>query len=212
MAIGCVQTIVTSRKTVGVDAEVPRDVGMGGVQDISNGRILDELVEETTGLTSSAEPKETVTSKADVEVGSNAESSICLHSSSKQDAKSENKSPKHSPRIVPRRLRMYVPPTNFGAVEDGHVYRSGYPTEKSFDFIASLQVKTILTLVPEPLSAEYSMFMRENNIRHVQIHIPANKDGIISITPERMGMALAVVLNRANHPMLIHCNRGKVSP
>lgn len=54
--------------------------------------------------------------------------------------------------------------------------------------------------------------MRENNIHHHQIHIPANKDGNINITPEAMATALAVVLNRSNHPLLIHCNRGKVGP
>ena len=53
--------------------------------------------------------------------------------------------------------------------------------------------------------------MEENHIRHYQIHIPANKDGKINITPETMATALAVVLNRNNHPLLIHCNRGKVS-
>lgn len=51
--------------------------------------------------------------------------------------------------------------------------------------------------------------MHENGIRHVQIHIPANKDGKIHITPERMCMALSVVLDRKHHPILVHCNRGK---
>jgi len=68
------------------------------------------------------------------------------------------------------------------------------------------------TLVPEPLSEEYISFMDQNHIRHYQIHIPANKDGKVNITPETMATALAVVLNRNNHPLLIHCNRGKVRP
>jgi tyrosine-protein phosphatase SIW14 len=67
------------------------------------------------------------------------------------------------------------------------------------------------TLVPEPLSEEYTTFMDQNHIRHYQIHIHSNKDGKINITPEAMATALAVVLNRNNHPLLIHCNRGKVS-
>lgn len=65
------------------------------------------------------------------------------------------------------------------------------------------------TLVPEHLSEDYLEFIHSNGIRHVQIHIPANKDGVIHITPERMCMALSVVLERKNHPILIHCNRGK---
>lgn len=56
----------------------------------------------------------------------------------------ENMNPKLSIGPLPGRLRMYVPPTNFGAVETGHIYRSGYPTSKNFDFICSLNIKTIL--------------------------------------------------------------------
>ncbi|KAK6006436.1 hypothetical protein QM012_006846 [Aureobasidium pullulans] len=121
----------------------------------------------------------------------------------------ENLNPKLSIAPLPGRLRMYVPPTNFGAVETNSIYRSGYPTSKNFDFIKSLNIRTILTLVPEPLSEEYITFMEQNHIRHYQVHIPANKDGKINITPETMATALAVVLNRNNHPLLIHCNRGK---
>ncbi|CAD0047555.1 unnamed protein product [Aureobasidium pullulans] len=117
----------------------------------------------------------------------------------------ENMNPRPSIAPLPGRLRMYVPPVNFGAVETNSIYRSGYPTSKNFDFINSLNIRTILY----PLSEEYITFMEENHIRHYQIHIPANKDGKINITPETMATALAVVLNRNNHPLLIHCNRGK---
>ncbi|KAH0377926.1 hypothetical protein KCU89_g17844, partial [Aureobasidium melanogenum] len=45
----------------------------------------------------------------------------------------ENLNPKLSIAPLPGRLRMYVPPTNFGAVETNSIYRSGYPTSKNFD-------------------------------------------------------------------------------
>lgn len=125
------------------------------------------------------------------------------------DERLENVSPKITILPIPSRLRMYVPPTNFGAVEEGFIYRSGYPQPKNYSFLESLNLKTILTLVPEPLSKEYLEFIHAHRIRHVQIHIPANKDGVIKITPERMCMALSVVLDRRHHPLLIHCNRGK---
>ncbi|KAL1304700.1 hypothetical protein AAFC00_003650 [Neodothiora populina] len=121
----------------------------------------------------------------------------------------ENVVPKLKIGPPPQRLRMSVPPLNFGAVDDASIYRSGYPKPENFSFLQGLKLKTILTLVPEPLSAEYLSFVHENGIRHVQIHIPANKDGIINITQKRMCMALSVVLERKNHPLLIHCNRGK---
>jgi hypothetical protein len=144
----------------------------------------------------------------------------------KQDLNKMNRRLSIAP--LPGRLRMYCPPKNFGAVEKGSIYRSGYPTSDNFDFISSLDIKTIMfvsflsllhhvleltfssTLVPEPLPEDYTTFMQETKIRHHHIHIPANKDGIINITPEIMATALGVVLNRDNHPLLIHCNRGKV--
>ncbi|CAD0113462.1 unnamed protein product [Aureobasidium uvarum] len=116
----------------------------------------------------------------------------------------ENLNPRLSIAPLPGRLRMYVPPANFGAVETNSIYRSGYPTSKNFDFIKSLSIRTILYVLKE-----YITFMDQNHIRHYQIHIPANKDGKVNITSETMATALAVVLNRNNHPLLIHCNRGK---
>lgn len=66
------------------------------------------------------------------------------------------------------------------------------------------------TLVPEPISPEYQRFMAEHGIQHFQVHIPANK-GEIKINACEMTRALEIVLDRSNHPMLIHCNKGKVS-
>lgn len=59
-------------------------------------------------------------------------------------AQEENLNPKLSIAPLPGRLRMYVPPANFGAVETNSIYRSGYPTSKNFDFINSLNIRTIL--------------------------------------------------------------------
>jgi len=54
-------------------------------------------------------------------------------------------------------------------------------------------------------------FLLENHIRHHQITVPANKDGLISVTPQLMLDILKLVANSNNYPLLIHCNRGKVS-
>jgi tyrosine-protein phosphatase SIW14 len=68
----------------------------------------------------------------------------------------------------------------------------------------------ISTLVPEAISPEYRSFMAENGIQHFQVQIPANK-GEIRIGACEMSRAMEIVLDRTNHPMLIHCNKGKVS-
>ena len=66
------------------------------------------------------------------------------------------------------------------------------------------------TLVPEDQPEEYVEWMRDNFVQNFQIHIPANKDPAITIPPDRIFRALDLVLDTRNHPILIHCNKGKV--
>ncbi|KAF2256264.1 tyrosine-protein phosphatase SIW14 [Trematosphaeria pertusa] len=109
---------------------------------------------------------------------------------------------------APGRLRSLFPPANYGAVVPGNVYRSSYPQGKNYEFLKSLKLKTIITLVPEEISPEYREFMRSAGIQHFQVHINANKGGV-RVQSCDMSRALNVVLDRSNHPILIHCNKGK---
>lgn len=97
---------------------------------------------------------------------------------------------------------------NFGVVLPDLIYRSSYPKQKNFGFIKGLKIKSILTLVPEPISPEYQAFMAEAGIQHFQVHIKANK-GQVSTESCEMSRALRLVMDRTNHPILIHCNKGK---
>jgi tyrosine-protein phosphatase SIW14 len=101
-----------------------------------------------------------------------------------------------------------VPPTNFGAVLKGTVYRSQFPLPENFSFIKTLKLKTILTLVPEPYPKAYVDFMGDNGIRQIRVHVPANKE-VVRINAKTMLEALGVVLDKTNYPLLIHCNKGK---
>ena len=65
--------------------------------------------------------------------------------------------------------------------------------------------------MPEEYPPENAAFVRENGIQHFQIHISPNKDPFVTIPPKDMAAALKILLDRRNHPLLIHCNKGKVS-
>jgi Tyrosine phosphatase family len=65
------------------------------------------------------------------------------------------------------------------------------------------------TLVPEKYPQPNIEFMAQNGIRHFQVHIPANK-GTVCVPQCQMTEALGILLDRSNHPLLIHCNKGKV--
>lgn len=47
--------------------------------------------------------------------------------------------------IGPGRLRSLYPPSNYGAVVAGSVYRSSYPETKNYEFLETLKLKTILS-------------------------------------------------------------------
>lgn len=110
--------------------------------------------------------------------------------------------------IAPGRLRSLFPPSNYGAVVPGAVYRSSYPQEKNFEFLESLKLKTIITLVPEEIPTQYRDFMSRVGIQHFQVHINANK-GAVRVQSCDINRALNILLDRSNHPVLIHCNKGK---
>ncbi|KAF2709281.1 hypothetical protein K504DRAFT_379312 [Pleomassaria siparia CBS 279.74] len=108
----------------------------------------------------------------------------------------------------PDRLYPLFPPLNYGTVERKAIYRSSYPQVENFEFLKSLRLKTILTLVDVPVSPEYAKFIEENGIQHFRVHIQANK-GAVKVQACQMAKAIRIVLDRSNHPLLIHCNKGK---
>ncbi|KAL7273478.1 tyrosine-protein phosphatase siw14 [Rhizina undulata] len=104
----------------------------------------------------------------------------------------------------------YSPPANFALVGcGGLVYRSSFPKIENFGYLKKLGLKSILTLVPEQYPMENKIFMEQNGITHFQIGMPGNKEPFVNIPDEKISAALNVILDRRNHPILIHCNKGK---
>lgn len=116
--------------------------------------------------------------------------------------------PATSIRSAQARLYSLIPPNNYGAVLPGSIFRSSYPQEANYDFIRDVKIKTIVTLVPEPISPEYQAFMKDAGIQHFHVHIKANK-GEVRVDPCEMSRALRLMMDRTNHPVLVHCNKGK---
>ncbi|CAI4217187.1 unnamed protein product [Parascedosporium putredinis] len=78
---------------------------------------------------------------------------------------------------------------NFGVVTPG-IYRSAWPTVDTYDFVKSLNLKTVVTLVRRDVEDEaYAALLQVNGIKHHTI--------------------LRLVLDKSNHPVLIHCNHGR---
>eukprot|EP01134_Creolimax_fragrantissima_P007756 CFRG7756T1 len=110
----------------------------------------------------------------------------------------------NAPSLVTRNL--LVPPLNFSMVASG-VYRSGYPGEKNHSFLRSLGLRSIVCLSPEEnINAD---FIAAEGIKFFHFPIVGNKEPFTRISEEVVTDVLNLLLDRSNHPILIHCNKGK---
>lgn len=64
------------------------------------------------------------------------------------------------------------------------------------------------TLVQKDFPAEYQPFLKENGIKHHVFDMAGTKKEAIPI--QTMNTIIRLVLNSRNHPLLIHCNHGRV--
>ncbi|OEL34912.1 putative tyrosine-protein phosphatase [Dichanthelium oligosanthes] len=103
---------------------------------------------------------------------------------------------------------LLVPPLNFAMVNHG-VYRSGFPDVSNLPFLESLRLRSVLCLCPEPYPEPNLEFLRAHGIRLFQFGIDGSKEPFVNIPEDRIREALKVILDVRNHPVLIHCKRGK---
>ncbi|TNY24179.1 tyrosine phosphatase family-domain-containing protein [Rhodotorula diobovata] len=100
------------------------------------------------------------------------------------------------------------PPENFAMVSP-KLYRSSFPRTRNFPFLRSLGLKSVMVLVQEPYPEENLEFLKREGILFFQFGMPANKEPFVSIPEDKIVAALSTILDVRNHPMLIHCNKGK---
>ncbi|XP_052181127.1 tyrosine-protein phosphatase DSP5-like [Diospyros lotus] len=103
---------------------------------------------------------------------------------------------------------LLIPPINFSMVEEG-VYRSGFPESSNFGFIETLNLRSVICLCPEPYPQENWEFLQSNKIQLFQFGIDGTKESSVTIPRDVITKALKILLDVRNHPVLIHCRRGK---
>ncbi|CEG63236.1 hypothetical protein CU097_015597 [Rhizopus azygosporus] len=101
-----------------------------------------------------------------------------------------------------------IPPENFNMVCE-HIYRSSFPKKKHYKFLEKLKLKSVLTLILEEYPEQNMKFLQEHNIKFLQFGIAGNKEPFVQIPEDKISAALAALLDKRNHPILIHCNKGK---
>ncbi|CUS24035.1 LAQU0S13e01816g1_1 [Lachancea quebecensis] len=102
-----------------------------------------------------------------------------------------------------------IPPENFSHVV-GEIYRSSFPRPENFSFLQQrIKLKSIMVLIPEEYPQENLEFMARAGIKLFQFGMSGNKEPFVNIPSDLLTSALEVAINPENHPVLIHCNRGK---
>jgi len=111
------------------------------------------------------------------------------------------------PEVMPEET-VYIAPDNFAMVQPG-VYRSGFPKMKNFPFLQRIGLKSILTLVLEEYPHANKVFLDQHDMRLFQFGVPGNKEPFVDIPEHMIRLAVEQLLDVRNHPILIHCNKGK---
>ncbi|KAB2049373.1 hypothetical protein E1A91_A13G177800v1 [Gossypium mustelinum] len=100
------------------------------------------------------------------------------------------------------------PPPNFSMVEEG-IYRSSCPRPCNFSFLETLNLRSIIYLCPEPYPEENLEYIRSHNIRLFQFGIEGKTEPSLATLKDAIRGALKILIDVRNHPVLIHCKRGK---
>ncbi|KAH6674586.1 tyrosine phosphatase family-domain-containing protein [Halenospora varia] len=98
-------------------------------------------------------------------------------------------------------------PLNFGVVLPGMIYRSSFPQTEDFQFLQSLGLKTIVSLVNKDFPPEFKAFMKGQGINHRVVDMAGTKK--VEISETIMNSIMEIALDKENYPLLIHCNHGK---
>lgn len=102
---------------------------------------------------------------------------------------------------------LLSPPLRYACVQQG-VYRSAYPVLRNFRFLSRLKLCTIVSLTPEPPSADLSAFADVAGVKLVHFAISRTSSLNTSLQAV-LASVINLCINTANHPILIHCLDGR---
>ncbi|WLF79384.1 protein-tyrosine-phosphatase [Lodderomyces elongisporus] len=108
----------------------------------------------------------------------------------------------------------YIPPLRFNSIQS-NLYRGAYPRSPNFPFLETLHLKTIISLVPDPITPEtdstFYNWATTQNIQLIHIECASGGKGKKRATPLDYSSAihiLNIIVHAPNHPIFIHCLNG----
>lgn len=106
-------------------------------------------------------------------------------------------------------LPPLIPPFRFCNVEDG-VYRGAHPSLKNMRYLRRLQLRMIISLVPDPCGPTRDLveYCTSERIRHRWEYLEKYDDDKFSHTPQLVASLISDMIDIRNHPVYIHCRDG----
>ncbi|KAL1511211.1 hypothetical protein AB1Y20_006025 [Prymnesium parvum] len=109
-----------------------------------------------------------------------------------------------SPRRGP--LPPLIPPLRFALVEEG-IYRGAYPSLVNLRFLQRLQLRTVVSLLPEAPTPDLLAWCELHGIRNHAERIAVFKDEV-TLTQERAAAILQILILPERQPVYVHCLDG----
>ena len=117
------------------------------------------------------------------------------------------RSPSAHPTNSPSISLLQIPPLRYELVETD-LHRGGYPTLRNFPFLVRLRLRTLISLAPEPPTADLTLLCSHYNIALHHYAVPYAADSL-SIKPAKVAVVLSIVLSRTSLPAYVHCLDGR---
>eukprot|EP00962_Isochrysis_galbana_P003454 scaffold971_cov107-Isochrysis_galbana.AAC.8 len=103
-------------------------------------------------------------------------------------------------------LPPLVPPLRFALVEEG-LYRGAYPSLINLRFLTRLRLRTIVSLLPEPPSADLERWCSQQGVALHHERVPLFREEVV-LSPERVAELLALLVSPDRGPVYLHCLDG----
>lgn len=108
--------------------------------------------------------------------------------------------------------KPFIPPLLFSYVAES-IYRGGYPKLQSHEFLKRLDLRTIISVTPNPLEPEdlqdYSPDLQYIHIAGEAEQQKSRKKKEVLINIDIVVQALEIITNPVNQPVFVHCLNGK---
>jgi len=99
-----------------------------------------------------------------------------------------------------------LPPLRFATVADD-IYRGAYPTLGNYRFLRRLQLKTIISLTPEPPVLDLTNYCAVHDITNHHVAVDKYKESV-ELPAAEVARLLEIMIDPSSLPLYIHCLNG----